>query len=204
MPRLLAVVEGRGEEVAVPRLLTRAVHRIGKHDWVVPERLTMRVGGLPAFRAHLGRNAEALRRQPVDAALVLLDLDDGCPAEEGPKLADNLRGYGLPFPVAVVLARREYEAWFLASLPSIAAETTDLPEDAHYPGEPEKPRDCKAPLRALMPQGRRYDPVLHQAAFTSALDFDVAAERCRSFRRLLNAVDEVTTATAPVVTPDRR
>ncbi len=147
------MVEGEADKLAVPGLLARAVHRIERYEWAVADRLTMRVGGLPASRAHLGRNAEALRRQPVDAALVLLDLDDGCPAEEGPKLADNLRGYGLPFPVAVVLARREYEAWFLASLPSIAAETTDLPDDAHYPGEPEKPRDCKAPLRALMPQG---------------------------------------------------
>ena len=133
----------------------------------------------------------------------MLDLDDGCPTVEGPALAEELRGYRLPFPVAVVLAHREYEAWFLASLRSIAPGSTDLPDDAAFDDDPEGPRDCKAPLTSLMPLGKTYRPTTHQAEYTRLLDFDLTAERSRSFRRLLHAVHELTSGGVRV-TPESR
>ena len=165
----------------------------------------MRVGGLPAFRRRFDSFAEALRRQPVDGALVLFDLDKrtACPKREALALARDLRELSLPFPVAVVLARHEYEAWFLASLRTIAPGSADLPDDAAFDGDPERPRDCKARLTGLMPPGRTYRPTTHQAEYTRLVDFDLAAERSRSFRRLLHAVDELTSGGLQV-TPETR
>ena len=203
MKRLIAVVEGEGDEAAVPRLLSRAFHLAGEHGWFVDTRRTMKVGGLLAFRKHFDRYARLLRLQPTDAVLVLLDLEDGCPKREARALAADLRALSLPYPVAVVLAYREYEAWFLASLPSIAPAVDSLPDGASYEDDPEARRGCKERLTALMPPGRTYKETLDQPAFTSVLDFDQAAERSRSFRRLCRALDElVARAGQPgIVTP---
>jgi len=47
--------------------------------------------------------------------LILLDADDDCPAELGPTIVDLARGIKPHCRMAVVLPKREYEAWFLAS-----------------------------------------------------------------------------------------
>jgi hypothetical protein len=199
--RLVVVVEGEGDEAAVPRLLSRTLDLAGEHGWFVDTKRTLKVGGLPAFRKHFDRYARLLRLQPADALLVLLDLEDGCPVREAQSLAADVRALSFPYPVAVVLAHREYEAWFLASLPSIASAVESLPDGAEYEDDPEARRGCKERLTALMPPGRAYKETLDQPAFTSVLDFDLAAERCRSFQRLVHAVDQLTTATGAVVTP---
>ena len=201
MKRLLAIVEGEGEVAAVPRLLTSALANVERHDWFVDQRRTMRVGALPAFRSKLDKYGAYLRLLNPDAVLILLDLDDGCPKAEAQDLASSIRGFALPFPVAVVLACREYEAWFLASLPSITKKQPVLSVEAEFDREPEDPRDCKGRLSAMMPPGTIYKPTLHQAPFTSALDFELATERSRSFRRLVHAVEQLTTARAGLVTP---
>ena len=201
MPTLHALVEGDGEQLAAPRLLSRALLHLERHEWYVGDHKPRKVGSVSAFQKRVSDHAEYLRRLSPDAVLVLLDLDDGCPMEEGPRLAASLRTFDLPFPVAVVLAHREYEAWFLASLPSIAAGDNSLPTDASYEADPESPRDCKKPLTALMPRGQSYRETAHQAPFTSAIDFEMAAARSRSFRRLLHAIDQVTAAESSVVTP---
>ena len=203
MPSLIALVEGDGEVAAVPGLLTAVLRHLGRHGWYVGERQPAKVRSLSAFRKHLASHAGYLRIKNPGGVLVLLDLDDGCPKAEALQLADELRPHGLPFPVAVVLACREYEAWFLASLRTIAPGSADLPDDATFDGDPERPRDCKAPLTSLMPPGKRYRETEHQAEYTRLLDFDLATERSRSFRRLLHAVDELTSGGVRV-TPESR
>lgn len=200
MKRLLAVVEGEGEVAAVPALLARVFQHHERYDWFVDERRTMKVGALAAFRKNIDKYSRYLRIQAPDAVLIVLDLDDGCPMNEAVELASALRLHGLPFPVSIVLAHREYEAWFLASLDSIAAEEPLL-RGGSYDGEPESPRDCKGRLSAIMPEGQIYKPTLHQARFTRVLNIDAALAGSRSFRRLVHAVEEVTSGSSPTVTP---
>lgn len=115
------------------------------------------------------------------AVLVLFDLDDGCPKEVGTAIADRIRAMeALPFTVAVVCAKREYEAWFLASLESIHPGTT-------YGGDPEALRAAKGWLEREF----GYREVRDQARYTRALDIALAGQRSRSFRRLTHAVDEI-------------
>lgn len=117
------------------------------------------------------------------AVLVLFDLDDGCPAEVGPLVAQRIRGAGpWPFPIAVVCAHREYESWFLASLETIH-------EGHRYPDDPEGVRDAKGWLTREF----GYREVRDQAAYTRRLDTGIAL-RSRSFRRLTHAVEELVAA----------
>lgn len=206
MPRLLPVVEGDGEKSAVPALLYRlfAERRHSEQGWRVDDGALMRVGGLPAFRSNLDKYLRYLRVEAPDAVLVLLDLDEQahCPKVEASALAKDIRDARLPFPVAVVFARREYEAWFLASIESIAPHVEALPDELRYEGEPEAPRDAKGWITAQMPAGRSYKPTTDQKRFTGLLDLDLARARSRSFRRLCHAVEElVQRAGQPVVTP---
>jgi hypothetical protein len=99
----------------------------------------------------------------------------------------------LPFSVMVVCAKREYEAWFLASLPSIHAGQV-------YPDDPESIRGAKEWLQRKF----GYREVREQSRYTQALDVALAKARSRSFRRLCDAFEELIAATQsgqPIVTP---
>jgi hypothetical protein len=128
------------------------------------------------------------------AVLVLFDLDDGCPKEIAVAVADRIRAMEpLQFTVTVVSAKREYEAWFLASLESIHPGRT-------YAGDPEGLRAAKGWLEREF----RYREVRDQARYTQALDITLAEPRSRSFRRLMHAIDEIITSAdidPPWVTP---
>jgi hypothetical protein len=62
---------------------------------------------------------QAVRDRPgVAAVIVILDADDDCPAELGGLLL-NRSVTATDKPVGVVLAKREFEAWFLGAKESL-------------------------------------------------------------------------------------
>lgn len=128
------------------------------------------------------------------ALLVLLDMDDECPKTQALALTQRVVAMEpLPFSVAIVCARREYESWFLASLESIHT-------GEYYDSDPEGIRNPKGWLRKKF----GYKPTVHQARYTQSLDLDIARLRSRSFRRLYHAFEEIVVATAegrPIITP---
>ncbi len=131
------------------------------------------------------------------ALLVLLDMDDACPKTQAFLLTKRIAAMEpLPFSVVVVCARREFEAWFLASLESIH-------DGEGYDHDPEEIRDAKGWLRKKF----GYKPTVHQARYTQKIDLDLAYQKSRSFQRLYHAFEEIVIATAEgksVVTPIRR
>jgi len=190
---IIPLVEGQGDVAAVPVLLRKLLKASGHYGWQPGP--PMRVGGLLKLRQNLARTAEALRIKlragEGHAVLVLLDLDrDGCPRAEALALAAELAAFGLPGPVAVVLAYREYEEWLVASLPSIAPTTPLLPDALRrdYPAE-SKP-GVKEWLTRQMPAGFIYRETIHQEAFSQHLSPELARE-CRSFQRLEHAIEEL-------------
>lgn len=202
MPRLLPVVEGDGEVAAVPALLYRLFEEAGHVGWFVDDKRVMKVGSLASFHRRLDDYLSYLRIEAPDAVLLLFDLDDGCPCLEARSLAEQVRGAQLPFPIAVVLAHREYEAWFLASMEHICLRVPVLPDELHYDGDPEALRDAKGWISAQMEPGKAYKPTTDQKRFTSLLDLGTVRGRSRSFRRLCDAVGElVQHAGQPLVTP---
>ena len=110
------IVEGQGDEAAVPLLLRRL--RDEAQAWE-----------LEFGRPHRKRRTQLVKRDSLQSAvrvaalradcagiLVLFDADDDCPAELAPTLEQWAREAAGAIPCAVVMANREYEAWFLASI----------------------------------------------------------------------------------------
>lgn len=190
MPRISLIVEGDGEVDAVPSLLTKILRTEQMWDWFADDR-PIRVGNPHNLKRKLEQYLRlAAGRKDCAGILILLDLDEGCPVHEARALADQVRELQLPYPVAIVLAYREYETWFLASLDTVVGQG-DLPAGLVYQGDVEARRGVKEWLQAQMPAGRGYKETVDQRRFTALIDLDLAAQRSRSFRRLLDAVEEL-------------
>jgi hypothetical protein len=202
--RIVPIVEGYGEERAVPCLLRRWLrHRGFHHFFDVPE-LAINAKGCGKLKAaydrarHLGIEhymEAALRNQP-DAVLVVIDADDECRNRRpgnglGPELLARARNVAADLPLAVVVANPEYEAWFLASFDSI--RTAGLWSDqAKLPGtfDPESSRGCKGLIAELM--GCRYEETVHQSALTGWLSFSPRVrDRSPSYGKLLRDLERL-------------
>jgi hypothetical protein len=54
--------------------------------------------------------------------LVLLDADDDCPKDLADKLKDRCHANHADVAISIVIAKKEYEAWFLAAARSLAGQ----------------------------------------------------------------------------------
>ena len=95
------------------------------------------------------------------------------PRELGPGLLQRARTKRPDRAISVVLAKAEYEAWFLAAGDSIAGQQ-DIAGSITPPPDPESIRDAKGWLSARMPPGQSYRPTLHQPKLTAVFDLDSA------------------------------
>lgn len=136
-PTIASIVEGDGEVRALPKLLHRIAAELGAPNLLTPTpmriprgKITI-VGGIERVVA-----AEALRVSAKGGVLVLLDADDDCPAEFGPLLLARAQAVRPDKRVSVVLANREFEAWFLAAAPSLAGQFG-------FPADFVRPRDSE-------------------------------------------------------------
>jgi hypothetical protein len=198
--QIAAIVEGDGEVEAVPELLRRYVELAG---W--PGRLRVHpVIRQPASKllkaGELERHVELAARKlgGPGGIFVLLDCEDDCPAALGPKLLSRVRQARRDLPSSLVLAHREFEAWFIGSAASIAGKR-NLPFPLQAHPAPETVRGCKEWLSDKMPRGFGYDEVNDQPALTAVFDLNAAAMACPSFDKchrelltLLQRVAEIT------------
>jgi hypothetical protein len=178
------IVEGHGDAEAVPVLLRR----------LVGDRATI----LRSFRLPRGRLVKEFElakavlhtvngAQPVHGILVVLDADDDCPADLGPRLMACAQACCPGSRVAVVAAVREFEAWYLAAASSLRA-AGKLPSSIVPAADPEAVRDAKGWLTGAL--GRRYSEVLDQPAFAALFDFEEAM-RAPSFAKLGRDLDRM-------------
>lgn len=191
MRKAYLVVEGHGEVEAARNLVTRLWAELALPHvvWGAPKRgkaLNTRAGVLQACE---------LLRSERDCALALLlrDQDDGCPATAGPETAAWVAAASLSFPAAVVLAHREFEAWFLPCIHLMAGREirpgVRIAEGTTFEGDPEGIRGVKEWLSKRFSKGKIYKPTLDQLPLTRWIDFDVLrASGVRSFRTLENAL----------------
>lgn len=189
--RIACIVEGDGEVAALPILLRRMT------EWR-PSQIYPEV--LPPIRVHrdrfLNRDGEFRRHLLLAAAkcgndgwiLVLLDADDDCPATRGADILQRAQAFVPHRRVSVVLANREYEAWFIAAAASLngCRGFTFDPKDLV---EPEVPRNAKGWVKERM-AGRSYGETTDQPALTARMDLQQAFERSRSFRKLCREWDQ--------------
>jgi hypothetical protein len=177
---IATVVEGHGEVNALPVLLRRVAQELGVWDLDLPTpyRMTrsrlVRAGGTEA-----AVEAVAPRVASRGGVLVLLDADDDLPCRLGPELLSRARLARSDPPVSVVLARSEFESWFLAAATSLSG-CRDLPDPLEGPGEAEAIRDAKGWLSDRM-SGHPYKPAVDQAALAARFDLELARARSSSF-----------------------
>jgi hypothetical protein len=186
--RITAIVEGDGECQAVPVLIRRIAREID--PVFVP--VVLPPIRIPASKlvkeGELERAVQlaALKLQGRGGILIVLDCDDGCPAQEGPRLLCRAQKARNDYPISVVLAKKEYESWFLAASASLA-NRRGLPARLEGPPDPEAIRDAKGWLTSQMPRGFRYSETRDQAALTAVFDM-VAARQADSFDKLYREV----------------
>ena len=139
---------------AVPILLRRIAGLVSP-DYMVDAPRPIRIGRQKLLKdGELERAVElaAVQAGTDGCILILLDADDECPAELGPGLLQRARTRRPDCAISVVLAKAEYEAWFLAAGDSIAGRR-GIAGSVAPPPNPESIRDA-ASLAQLRDRAR--------------------------------------------------
>lgn len=185
MIKVVSIVEGDGEVAALPILLRRI------SNWLSPQALVQVREPIRVRRDRfLNKDDEFVKQVKLAAhycvepgwILILLDADDDCPKHLAKIILERASAVAQHRRISVVLANREYEAWFIAAAASLdgkrgfALKGTKLPD-------PEAVRGAKEWMNERIPQGR-YRETTDQAGFCGVMDLDLASKRSRSFRKL--------------------
>lgn len=188
--KVAAIVEGEGEVAALPVLLRRL------DPWRAPGNFTQVLQPIRVRRERFLNREEEFKRHLLLAAakcgddgwiLVLLDADDDCPAELGGEILERAQRCVPHRRVSVVLANREYEAWFIAAAQSLHGQRGFRFDPAEIV-DVESPRNAKGWIGARMAAGT-YREITDQPAFSASMDLQQAFQRSRSFRKLCTEWD---------------
>ncbi len=187
--RVLPIVEGEGDERAVPVLLRRMLHEVHcRYDIQVLS--AHRRGELPKVKASFERFFQAAALENA-AILCVLDFDcDTCIdvlAEEAGlrQRAQALRS-DVPFEACFIV--KEFESLFLWDAASTRTALPLINKDCQFPSDPEAIRDAKGWLKDAQPKGHSYKPTIHQAKLASLVNLDTLLAHSASYRRLNQAV----------------
>lgn len=184
MISVAAVVEGFGDIRAVPHLVAKTGALVGLP---MNARNPIRAGEWPKLRnvGVLERYLDLALSRGCDQILVLLDLDDGCAAEQAALARDRVNGWknGRSIPVSFVFIVREFESLFLACADNFASPS---PSVAQLIADSETYRDAKGQVGRLI--GRRYKETQDQEAFMKRIDLENLIRRSRSFRKLTKEI----------------
>lgn len=188
MSTLITIVEGRGEVSAVPILIRRIAAAIPSVAPQVPKPIRVKRNRF-LKENELERYVDLAARQAGSdgCILIILDADDDCPPERASEILQRATAVRSDCRIRVVLAQREYEAWFLAAADSIAGHR-ELRSDTTAPAEPESIRDAKGWLTSRMPPGRVYKETRDQPALTMMFNLDQARRGARSFDKMWRTV----------------
>lgn len=184
------IVEGQAEVESVPLLLRRISAQLGVTDIRIARPFRVKRNRV-VKPGELERAISQTIRDRVDVGgiMVLIDSDDDCPAELGTQLLDRAKKV-THLPVAVVLATREFECWFLGSKESLRG-IKSIREDATGPLNPENIRGAKEHLTRNMARGYRYLEVDDQAAFAEKFDLNAAKLSCPSFDKCFREAERL-------------
>jgi hypothetical protein len=195
---LACIVEGHGEVPAVPILIRRIAESLDP-PLVVRVLPPLRVPRYKLVKAGEIERAVELAARKIGGAggiLILIDSEDDCPAELGPQLFKRARAARNNLPMGVVLAKHEFEAWFLAAAHSLR-DCRGLPGNLAPPPDPEAVRGAKEWLSARMPANLKYQETLDQPALTAKFSLVEARQadsfdKCyREITRLLKDLDDL-------------
>ncbi len=189
------IVEGESEVATVPLLIRRIAANLYPELPIVVPPPIRRSRNKVVKENELEKAVEFVARQigGQGAIFIILDSDKDCPAELGPALlrrASQTRG---DLPIAVVLAKYEFEAWFLAAAESLRGRR-GLRNDLHPPNEPEAIRGAKEWLSHRMEGSRTYSETTDQPALTTLFDFEQALQTDsfdKCYREIVRLLEEL-------------
>ncbi|MBI5559671.1 MAG: DUF4276 family protein, partial [Deltaproteobacteria bacterium] len=184
-----------GEVAAVPVLLRRLRDEVGVFtvDVLPPIRQTR---SQLAQKSSLQRVVQVacLKVQGECATiLILFDSDDDCPKERAIEMQQWASEVSRSIPCAVVMAVKEYEAWFLATMESLRGKA-GIMDDAVSLDNPELVRGAKEAIERQMMSGFSYKETIDQPALSAIFDMHTAYLKCRSFRKLVKSFGELVLA----------
>ena len=189
------IVEGHGEVQAVPILVRRlAARHYPELTTVIPT--PIRIPRNKVFKAGELERAVGLAVRSIEgqgAIFIILDSDDDCPAELGPALLRRISQIVRHAPIAVVLAKYEFEAWFLAAAESLRGQR-GLKNNIHAPSDPETIRGAKEWLSRQMEGTRRYSERFDQPALAALFDMEQARQADsfdKCYRDIVRLLDEL-------------
>lgn len=189
MKKLVCVVEGRGDELALPNLCSRVRDYVEAWSWIVDpnpvrqprSRLVDESRPSPHRTARadgIARAVELALQRPADGVVILCDADDDCPAVWGPSsrrlVEARCRGDS-------VMIEREYEAWLLYAFSEALLRQHDITS-------PESVRDAKGRLRRLV---SGYKPTSHQLEITRSVEIATLWKASDSFDKLMRCLMEI-------------
>lgn len=191
------IVEGQGDVAAVPVLIRRIAAecypemeidiprpiRVNRTQVILPDQLEQEV---ESAAKKIGENG---------AIFIIFDSDDDCPAQLGLELLYRASQVRDNLPIAVVLAKRELEAWFLASIESLRGKR-GLKSDIEPPDDPEAIRGAKEWLRNRMQKDKTYSPRRDQPALAALFDLEQARQADsfdKCYRDIVRLLEELQT-----------
>ena len=188
--KIVPIVEGHSEVVALPLLLRRLAEWRSDNHYVevsVPIRVNRNrfLNKADDFARHL--SLAGAKCGTNGWVLIMLDADDDCPANLAPQIQGRAERI-LQQPVSVVLPNREFEAWFIGAASSLHGHRGLAVNDKDLQIDPESPRDAKGWLANRM-EKRSYGEITDQPALVSVMDLQQAFDRCRSFKKLCSEWD---------------
>ncbi len=157
MATLFSLVEGDGEVLALPILVSNILAWMGRYDLQVVRPHNAHGRGNLFKNGGLERFLKNLAKKNPDGILVLFDAEQDCAFKLARHLAARARNTVAHLPVAIVAAKYHYENWLIYD---------------------EKIPD---PKRRLKKQQGRYRETLDQPALSATLNLTMARQRCRSF-----------------------
>jgi hypothetical protein len=188
---IASIVEGDGEVSALPVLLRRIAGTLSVWDVRIPP--PRRIPRSKLIAPGGVENAVLQASYQVTGAggiLLLIDSDDDCPASLGPALLERARRARGDREILVVLAHREFEAWFLAAAASLSG-CRGLADPLDPPPDPEGIRGAKEWLSARKTDGTPYKPTVDQAGLADAFDLAEARKAAPSFDKLWRDIERL-------------
>ncbi len=182
-PRIACIVEGFGEVDAVPVLIRRIGESLNPPVYPHVLRPIRHPKSALVHKANVLEKAVELAAESVvgeGGVFIIVDSDEDCPVQLGRQLYERANRTRGDVPIAVVVAKWEYEAWFLAAAASLQGKR-GLAMDLRPPARPENVQDAKGWLSRHM-AGGSYSETRDQAALTGVFDV-YAAQSARSFRK---------------------
>ena len=195
--KIACIVEGHGEVEAVPVLVRRISWELYPEITIIVETPIRAPRYLVVKDGELESRIE-LAAQKIGgrgAIFIILDSEENCPANLGPALLQRATQTRNDIPIAVVIAKNEFEGWFLAAAESLRGKR-GLKDDIASPNNPEGIRDAKKWLSQRMEDDKTYSETTDQPALAAQFDLQQARQADsfdKCYREIVRLLEELQT-----------